>query len=194
MTQKFHDLVAGARSYRRFDQSKKMTMQELEELAELGRITPCGGNRQYIRFALCADEKMNAEIYKNLAWAGYLSDWDGPAEGERPTGYILILRDLSLQKNQTVDEGIVAQTIFLGARDMGYGGCMLMNIKHTELMEIFGLDPEKYAISMVIALGVPVEEVKMVEVKDDDIKYYRDENQVHYVPKRSLKDVIVKEL
>jgi len=69
-----------------------------------------------------------------------------------------------------------------------------MNIKRTELMEIFGLDPEKYAISMVIALGVPVEEVKMVEVKDDDIKYYRDENQVHYVPKRSLKDVIVKEL
>jgi len=69
-----------------------------------------------------------------------------------------------------------------------------MNIKRTELMEIFGLDPEKYAISMVIALGVPVEEVKMVEVKDDDIKYYRDENQVHYVPKRSLKDVVVKEL
>ena len=69
-----------------------------------------------------------------------------------------------------------------------------MNIKRTELMEIFGLDPEKYAISMVIALGVPVEEVKMVEVKNDDIKYYRDENQVHYVPKRSLKDVVVKEL
>lgn len=119
MTQKFHDLVAGARSYRRFDQSKKMTMQELEELAELGRITPCGGNRQYIRFALCADEKMNAEIYKNLAWAGYLSDWDGPVEGERPTGYILILRDLSIQKNQTVDEGIVAQTIFLGSKRYG---------------------------------------------------------------------------
>ena len=194
MTQKFHDLVAGARSYRRFDQSKKMTIQELEELAELGRITPCGGNRQYIRFALSADEKMNAEIYKNVAWAGYLSDWDGPIEGERPTGYIFILRDLEMQKNITVDEGIVAQTIFLGAREMGYGGCMLMNIKRDELMEILGLDPEKYAITMVIALGVPVETVKMVEMKDDDIKYYRDENQVHYVPKRSLKDIIVKEL
>ena len=194
MEHNFHDLVVGARSYRRFDHSKKMTMAELVAVAELGRITPCGGNNQYIRFALSADEKTNAEIYQNLAWAGYLSDWDGPVESERPTGYILILRDLSIQKNLTVDEGIVAQTIFLGAREMGYGGCMLMNIKRTELMKIFGLDPEKYAISMVIALGVPVETVKMVDVKDGDIKYYRDENQVHYVPKRSLKDVIVKEL
>ncbi len=194
MSEKFHDLVASARSYRRFDQSKKMTMQELEELAELGRITPCGGNRQYIRFALSADEKMNAEIYENLSWAGYLSDWDGPAEGERPTGYIFILRDLEMQKNITVDEGIAAQTIFLGAREMGYGGCMLMNIKRPPLMEILGLDPEKYAITMVIALGVPVETVKLVDMKNGDIKYYRDENQVHYVPKRSLKDVIVKEL
>ena len=189
----FHELVAGARSYRPFDESKKMAKEALEELAELGRITPCGANKQYIRFALSADEKTNEKIYENLAWAGYLSDWDGPKEGERPTGYILILRDLTLQKNLTVDEGIFAQTIFLGARQMGYGGCMLMNIKRAELMEIFGLDPERYAISMVIALGVPVETVKMVEVKNDDIKYYRDENQVHYVPKRSLDEVIVKE-
>ncbi len=194
MSEKFHDLVAGARSYRRFDQSKKITMQELEELAELGRITPCGGNRQYIRFALSTDEKTNAKIYENLSWAGYLSDWDGPAEGERPTGYIFILRDLEMQKNITVDEGIAAQTIFLGAREMGYGGCILMNIKRPPLMEILGLDPEKYAITMVIALGVPVETVTLVDMKNGDIKYYRDENQVHYVPKRSLKDVIVKEL
>ncbi len=194
MSEKFHDLVAGARSYRRFDQSKKMTMQELEELADLGRITPCGGNRQYIRFALSTDEKTNAKIYENLSWAGYLSDWDGPAEGERPTGYIFILRDLEMQKNITVDEGIAAQTIFLGAREMGYGGCILMNIKRQPLMEILGLDPEKYAITMVIVLGVPVETVTLVDMKNGDIKYYRDENQVHYVPKRSLKDVIVKEL
>lgn len=189
----FHDLVAGARSYRRFDESKKMTKKELEELVELGRLTPSGGNQQYIKYAVSADERTNARIYENLAWAGYLSDWDGPEEGERPTGYILILRDLKLQKNLTVDEGIVAQTIFLGAREMGYGGCMLMNIRRTELMDIFGLDPQQYAISMVIALGVPVEQVQIVPVTDGNIRYYRDENQVHYVPKRSLEEVLVKE-
>lgn len=188
----FHDLVAGARSYRRFDESKKMTAKELEDLVELGRLTPSGGNKQYIKYAVSADEKTNEKIYGNLAWAGYLSDWDGPEKGERPTGYILILRDLELQKNLTVDEGIAAQTIFLGARDMGYGGCMLMNIKRAELMEIFGLDPERFAISMVIALGVPAEDVRIVPVKEGDIKYYRDKNQVHYVPKRSLEEVLVK--
>lgn len=190
----FHELVAGARSYRRYDNSKKMTIEELEKLAELGRITPSGANKQYIRFALSADENTNKEIYKNVAWAGYLSDWDGPQEKERPTGYILILRDLTIQKNLTVDEGIVAQTIFLGARSMGYGGCMLMNIKREELMKIFGLDPDRYAISMVIALGVAVEKVEMVEMKDGDVRYYRDEAQTHYVPKRSLNEVIVKEI
>lgn len=188
----FHDLVAGARSYRRFDESKAMTDEDMTSLIELGRITPCGGNRQYIRFAYSCDQERNKEIFKQTGWAAYLTDWDGPAEGERPTGYILILRDLSLQKNLTVDEGIVAQTINLGARAMGLGCCMLMNIKRDKLMEIFGLDPEKYAISMVIALGVPVETVKIVPLKDNDVKYYRDENMVHYVPKRSLEDVLVK--
>lgn len=188
------ELVAGARSYRRFDQSKKMTKEELRELADLGRLTPSSANRQCIKFATCCDEKTNARIFENLGWAGYLTEWDGPVEGERPTGYILILRDLTIQKNMMVDEGIAGQTVFLGAREMGYGGCMLMNIKRGPLMEIFGLDPERYTISMVIALGVPVETVKMVPVKDDDIKYYRDENQVHYVPKRSLDEVVVKEI
>ena len=188
------ELVAGARSYRRFDATKKMTAEELEALVNLGRMSPCGANRQAIRYAVSCDEKKNAEIYETIGWAAALPDWDGPEPGERPTGYILMLHDLSLAKGAGVDDGIAAQSIFLGARAMGYGGCMLMNIKRDRLMEIFGLDPEKYGISMLIALGVPVETVKMVPVKDGATKYYRDENQVHYVPKRSMEEVLVKEL
>ena len=39
-----------------------------------------------------------------------------------------------------------------------------------------------------------VEKVEMVEMKDGDVRYYRDEAQTHYVPKRSLNEVIVKEI
>ena len=90
-----------------------MTMQELEELAELGLHHTMRWKSSVYPLCTLRDEKMNAEIYKNLAWASYyLSDWDGPVE-EMSDRLCLILRDLSLQKNQTVDEGIVAQTISL---------------------------------------------------------------------------------
>ena len=188
-------LVREARSCRRFDEEKSISLNELESLVDLGRLSPNGGNRQYLRYAVCNNRKTNQEIYQCLGWAAYFSDWDGPKEGERPAAYIVLLRDRTLQENISVDEGIAAQSIFLGAREMGYGGCMLMNVKRERLLDILKLDPEKYAVSMVIALGAPKEEIQIVPVgKDGSIRYYRDENQIHYVPKRSLAEVLVREI
>ena len=80
----------------------------------------------------------------------------------------------------------------LGAVEKGYGGCILANVKRGRLAELLGIDTEKYSIDLVLALGKPKEEVVVVPVKEDgDIRYYRDENQVHYVPKRTLEDIIL---
>lgn len=189
------ELVTNSRSVRRFYGDRKITDQQLESLVDLGRLSPCGGNKQYIRYITVCSEEKNAEVYGCLAWAGYYKDWDGPGEGERPTGYIVILRDRSISDALSVDEGISAQSIFLGASEMGFGGCMLMNINRKKLTEVLDIDPERYSVSMVIALGVPKEEVRIVPVGEDgDIKYFRDEAQVHCVPKRSLEEVLVKKI
>ena len=90
---------------------------------------------------------MNAKVYECLAWAGYLKDWDGPKEGERPSGYIILLRDKAINPNMSVDEGISAQSIFLGATEMGLGGCFLMNVQRGKLAKILDLDEERFAIS-----------------------------------------------
>jgi len=75
---------------------------------------------------------------------------------------------------------------------MGYGGCMIGSCNHRQLAEIMKLDTERYEITLLLALGKPVEEVHVVEMPEDgSIQYYRDKNQVHYVPKRSLEDVLV---
>lgn len=186
------DLVIKSRSIRRFYGDKEIKMEQLRELVDCARLTPSGANKQPLKYQLVCSKEMNEKVYQTLLWAGYLKDWDGPIPSERPTGYIIMLRDKSLTNVMTIDEGICAQTIFLGATDMGLGGCILSSIRKEQLSEILELSDD-YEIALVIALGYPKEEVVITEIKDEDFKYYRDENQVHYVPKRSLDEIIIKE-
>lgn len=189
----FKDIVAKNRSYRRFVEAEKISTETLTELIGLARLVPSGANAQALKFMLVNTEEDNAKMFPTIGWAGALPDWDGPVEGERPAAYIIVLCDLTIGKNKQTDVGIAAQTILLGAVEKGLGGCMLGNIKRTEIAEKFNIDPEKYSIDLVIALGKPNEDIRIVDVPESGkTTYYRDENTVHYVPKRSIDELIVK--
>lgn len=187
----YADLVLKNRSYRRFYENEIISMETLEELAGLGRIVPSTANSQAIKLMLINSPSENAKVFDTLGWAGMLADWDGPEAGERPSAYIILLGDLSLGKNKFMDDGIIAQTMLLGAVSKGYGGCMLGNIKRTQLASSLNIDLEKYSIDLVIALGKPKEEVVLEDITAlHGNRYYRDENQVHHVPKRTLEELI----
>ena len=187
-----YDLLIKNRSYRRFDEIFEVTSDLLFELVELARITPSSVNWQPLRFALINDREINAAIFDNLAWAGLLKDWKGPEEGERPSAYVVILTDTTVAKNMKTDVGIVAQTIMLGAVEKGLGGCMIGSVNRENVYDILKVDRERYTIDLVLALGKPAETVKIVDLPDDGCtNYYRDDNGVHYVPKRSVDDLIV---
>lgn len=186
------DLVTKCRTIRRFYEDAKISTEDLKELVDLARLTPSTANSQALKFRLCNTPEEAEKVFDTLGWAGALPDWDGPEKGERPSAYIIILCDLSLGKNKLYDDGIAAQTIMLGAVEKGYGGCILGNVQRTRLAESLHIDPSLYSVDLVLALGKPKEEVVIVPVKEDgDTRYYRDENQVHYVPKRDLDDLIV---
>lgn len=187
----FKDIVAKNRSYRRFYQQEAVSDETLRELIALARLVPSGANAQALKFMPVNSPEDNARLFDTIGWAGALPDWDGPVPGERPAAYIIVLCDLSIGKNKQTDVGIAAQTILLGAVSEGLGGCMLGNIKRSVIAGDFGIDTEKYSIELVIALGKPKEEIRITDVKDGNTKYYRDENMVHYVPKRSLEELIV---
>lgn len=183
------DLVTKNRSYRRFYEDVKIERETLEELVELARLSPSAANRQSLRFVLSAGE-WNEKIFECLGWAGYLSDWEGPEEGERPSAYIIVLIDQNIVKKADIDVGIACQSILLGAAEKGLGGCMFGNVNVKKLAEALAL-PEYLEIALVVALGKPKEMVVIDEVQEDgSIKYWRDEEKTHHVPKRRLKDII----
>ncbi len=185
------ELVMKNRSYRRFNQGVEVTEETLRELVELARLTPSGMNKQPLRYVLSCGKETNEKVFSTLKWAGYLTDWEGPEEGERPSAYIVMLKDTALGPYSVQDEGISAQTILLGATEKGLGGCMLSNVNRGALKELLGLE-EKYEVAMVIAIGKPIEEVVIDKLGEDGgFKYWRDAERIHHVPKRELEELIV---
>ena len=185
------DLIVRNRSYRRFDQSCALDKAVLAELVDLARLSASGANLQPLKYVLTCDAATNAKVFDCLAWAGYLADWPGPAENERPTGYITILNDSTISKAPGCDHGIAAQSILLGAAERGLGGCMIGSIEGKKLTGILEL-PSQLEIVLVIALGRPAEKVVLEDAPaGGSIKYYRADDDVHHVPKRPLDEIII---
>jgi len=186
-------LVKKNRSYRRFDESAKISVDQLRKWVGLARFVASGRNMQPLKYFLCADEKITKKIFEHLAWAGYLKDWDGPAQGERPVAYIAVMKDRSLSDNIYCDDGIAVQTIMLGAVSDGYGGCIIGSFNKAKVSAILNL-PEHLEILWILALGKPSEIVVTEDLEGTDIRYWRDEKEVHHVPKRKLSELIAGEV
>jgi nitroreductase len=185
------DLVRRNRSYRRFHQEVPVGLKELRELVDLSRLSASGANLQPLKYILSNEAERNAAIFDTLGWAGYLNEWAGPEEGERPAAYIIVLGDTTIRKSFGVDPGIAAQSILLGATERGLGGCILATIQRDVLREALGID-KRYEILLVLALGKTKETVVIDPVgPDGDIKYWRDADGVHHVPKRALDEILI---
>ncbi len=188
------ELVLKNRSYRRFDEKFQVSPEILMELIDLARITPSARNAQPLKYIISYTAESNRLIFPSLAWAAYLKNWNGPAEGERPTAYIVVLLDKNISENPFCDHGITAQTILLGAVEKGLGGCIIMSLKKDKLKEDLQIS-DQYEILMVIALGKPAEKIVLEPIpKNGDFRYWRDEADTHHVPKRSLEEIVVKKI
>lgn len=183
------DLIAETRTFRRFDQQKQVSSTLVNQLIDLARLGGSARNLQPWKYMICQDSNHCQTIFPHLGWAGYIPTWPGPADGERPTAYILCLLDTSLSTDADVDLGIASQNILLGAMAHGIGGCRIASFsKH--LAELLNL-PAHLQLKLVIALGYPAEEVSIVDSGDQgSIKYWH-KGQDHFVPKRSLAEILL---
>ncbi len=185
------DLIKANRSCRRFDESHPIAAPTLVELVDLARLSASAANLQPLKYILSSTPARNAEVFECLKWAGYLETWPGPAPGERPGAYIVILHDTRICKSVDCDHGIAAQSMLLGAREKGLAGCMIAAVNRPKLSTVLGI-ADHFKILLVLALGNPIEEIVIEPMNDDgDIRYWRSADMMHHVPKRSVEEMIV---
>jgi nitroreductase len=183
------ELVRKNRSCRRFRENQEISADNLKGLVNLARLSASAANLQPLKYILSHTPETNAKIFPSLAWAGYLRDWPGPAGGERPSAYVVILGDTGITKNFHCDHGIAAQSILLGATERGLGGCIIGSVNRERLRAELAI-PEQLEILLVIAIGKPAEKVVIEEARGE-VRYWRDEQGTHHVPKRPLDEIIV---
>ena len=187
------DLLIKDRSYRGFNENRKITRKELEELIELTRYCPSSINRQPLVYYLAYEPELVTQIQQNTFWARALKDITLPKKGEYPTAFIVVAQDLNLDANEKLfirDVGIVAHTILLGAVERGLGGCMIGSFMAEGVRKALNM-PENMLPHLVIAIGEPAESIILEDLKESgNVAYYRDENGLHHVPKRELKDIL----
>ena len=188
------DLVTKSRSYRGYNESRKVTKEELLELVECARLCPSSVNAQPFCYYLAWEKEEVEKIQALTNWARALPQMKLPHPGKCPTAFIVILQDTTIGESLAryqKDVGIVAQTMLLATTEMGLGGCMIGNYNAQKVKDALALD-EKYAPMLIVAIGEPAEEVVLKEVEPgESMAYYRDENDVHHVPKRKLQDIVI---
>ena len=165
------------------------------ELVDIARLCPSSANIQPLCYYLAWEPDEVARIQEQTRWAGAITHMKLPHPGMEPPAFIVILQDTKINDSMTrfqKDVGIVAQTMLLAAAERGLGGCMIGNYNADSVKKELHL-AENLAPVLIVAFGKPAEKIVIKEIEEgENIAYYRDENDVHYVPKRKLEDIIIK--
>lgn len=188
------DLVLKNRSYRGYDPARKVTREELAGFVDCARLSPSSVNAQPLKYYLASSGEDAAKLQPLTKWAAALPDIALPHPGKCPPAFIVICQDTEISDAPTRflrDVGIAAQTILLAATEAGLGGCMIGNFDARAVSEALLLK-DTLRPMLLVAIGKPDETIVLTDVETGgSVQYYRDENDVHYVPKRRLEDIIL---
>ena len=186
------DLVNANRSRRTFESGCHIPREALVELVDLTRACPAAMNLQPLKYRIVDEPDEVASLLAITRWAAALPI-KLPPEDHGPCAFIVICHDTSITPVKpifTIDVGIAAQTMMLAATEKGYGGCIIGSATAEAIRSTLSL-PSHIEPALILGLGVPEETVVLTDAEDGQTKYYRDENNIHYVPKRPLSEILL---
>lgn len=186
------NLLEWRRTYRKFDENKLISKEDIDDILNSIKFASCANNRQSLRFISVETKAKVLEIFENTKWAASLPNNMGrPKEGERPVYFIAILSDEEKKlRFNGIDEGLVISNLTLLAAEKGIGSCIIGSVNDKKMREILNYE-NNYSCEVVVAFGYPkvkstIKEINAVE----DQAYYLDEYGNYIVPKYKIKDLV----
>lgn len=178
-------LLAETRTVRTYDESIPVEKESLDAIIKAACLAPSGANRQTTRFRPVFLPEELEKVWPHLRYAAALKDWDGPAAGQRPTGFLLCLsKDKQLTAGTAIDLGLATAYARLRAQELGLSSCIFRAFDQDALADEFSLG--EYHVNVVISLGTSSQTVILEETNNPaDLNYWMDEDFTHHVPKLS---------
>lgn len=185
-------LLEWRRSYRKFDENKPISNEDIEDILNSIKFASCANNRQYLRFISVEDKSKILEVFDNTKWAASLPNNLGrPKVGERPVYFIAILSDNDKKlRFNGIDEGLVISNLTITAAEKGIGSCIIGSISDKKMREILNYE-DNYYCEVVVAFGYPKVNSNIKEIDTtDDQSYYLDNNGNYIVPKYKINEIV----
>ncbi len=190
-----HEMIRARRSIKEFDVVHTMSTEEIETLLSLAILSPTAFNIQHWRFVVVDDLELRKKI-KEVSWGqpqvtdsslfivlcADLKAWEKEPvrywanAGKEVQDFVLPAIEGYYKDKEQVqrDEamrscGIVAQTLMLASKAMGYDSCPMDGFDFEEVAKLINL-PSDHVISMFVAIGKgikePWERPGQLELKD----------------------------
>lgn len=188
---KFYDLIINRRTIRQY-QPREVAEEILEKCVNAARLAPSARNLQPLEFIVVNEPSSRDKMFATTRWAGDLKD-GRPDLGKRPVVFIIILtnNDIALP-GYKYDSALAAMNIIYTLEEEGIASCIIGSLERDEIRKIFNI-PDNYTIDLAIALGYPAEESAAEDVlRNESLKYYKDDKGKMHIPKRKLEDVMHK--
>lgn len=183
-------LLLKNRSCRGYDHSVRVGEDVLRKIVAVNTKIPSARNQQALRFRLVAAEDEVSVVNQNIKLGGALPELHLPFPGTEPLSFIIVCSAIEPERYVYVDLGISLQSMLLKAVEIGLNGLIVCAFNAKEIAEALHLEMPPLA---VLAIGKSAERFKLVDMPSDgSVKYYRDADGVHCVPKRGVEEILIR--
>lgn len=181
-------LLLRNRSHRAYDNSFQVREDQLRRIIDVNRLTPSARNQQVLRFRMVLDNEAD-KVLPHIKMGAALPELHLPEKGSEPRAFIIICSTVEESRFVDIDLGIAAQSMLLQAVEIGLNGICIAAFDKQKIREDFQLP---YEPLLILAIGRGKDNIQLSEIKaDESHNYYRKEG-VHYVPKLTIEELIIK--